>query len=229
MLYYGHPNTPMPWVPRPTGLRHLKSGLTVQGAPAIGRALEMVPPGGRICDLGAGGRRLTSQTVTVDRFVRADVDLCADLTAVGLRSRQFDLVVCTGTLEHVPDPAAVVAEMKRLAKPGGLVHIEVPFIQGYHPDPGDYWRWTLEGLRLFLTRQGLVEVASGMHMGPLSAFNWVAYDVIRCAFGDGIIGRLARGIAFLGLWPLRGLDRWLLGRPGAHRIPAGVFFLGQCA
>jgi SAM-dependent methyltransferase len=33
----------------------------------------------------------------------------------------FDLVTCQTVLIHVPDPAAVVAEMTRVAKPGGLV------------------------------------------------------------------------------------------------------------
>lgn len=217
----------MPWTPGRTGLHNLRSSLTVQGLPALPRTLALLPPTARICDLGSGGRRLTPETVTVDRFVRSSVDVCSDLGSVGLRSDQFDLVVCTGALEHVHDPTAVVAEIWRLLKPGGLVHIEVPFIQGYHPDPDDYWRWTLSGLRLFLTRQGFVEVISGIHMGPLSAFNWVAYDLVHCCFGSGWIGKIARGFTFLILVPFRRLDSWTIRQAGAECIPSGVYFIGR--
>jgi ubiquinone/menaquinone biosynthesis C-methylase UbiE len=38
----------------------------------------------------------------------------------------FDIVVCTEVLEHVPDPAAVVAELCRVAGPDGRVVISIP-------------------------------------------------------------------------------------------------------
>lgn len=228
MLYYPVGELPsMPWVPGRTGLRNLRSALAIQGSPAIPRTLALLSPGARICDLGSGGRRVTAHTVTVDRAVGGEVDLCSDLTAVGLQSHQFDLVICTGTLEHVPDPDAVIAEIRRLLKPGGLAHIEVPFIQGYHPDPGDYWRWTLEGLRLFLSRHGFSEVASGIHMGPVSALNWVIYDFMHGLFGRGWAGKLARGATFVVLAPWRFLDAWMIHRADAERIPSGVYFVGR--
>lgn len=38
----------------------------------------------------------------------------------------FDLVTCQTVLIHVPDPAAVVAEMARVTRPGGLVAVAEP-------------------------------------------------------------------------------------------------------
>jgi 2-polyprenyl-3-methyl-5-hydroxy-6-metoxy-1,4-benzoquinol methylase len=38
----------------------------------------------------------------------------------------FDVVVCTEVLEHVPDPAAVVAELVRVAGPDGRVVVSIP-------------------------------------------------------------------------------------------------------
>ena len=40
---------------------------------------------------------------------------------------QYDLVVLNEILEHVPDPAALIAEAERACKPGGLIFITVPF------------------------------------------------------------------------------------------------------
>ena len=45
----------------------------------------------------------------------------ADAGRTGLRSRSFDLVHTRTLLVNVPEPAVVVAEMVRLAKPGGRV------------------------------------------------------------------------------------------------------------
>ncbi|MBX2807031.1 MAG: bifunctional 2-polyprenyl-6-hydroxyphenol methylase/3-demethylubiquinol 3-O-methyltransferase UbiG [Cellvibrionaceae bacterium] len=38
------------------------------------------------------------------------------------RAERFDIVTCMEMLEHVPDPAAIVAACARLAKPGGHVY-----------------------------------------------------------------------------------------------------------
>ncbi|MFM8861235.1 MAG: class I SAM-dependent methyltransferase [Acidimicrobiia bacterium] len=47
----------------------------------------------------------------------------ADVAALPFASGAFDYVVCSHTLEHVPDPAAAVAELCRVAPSG---YIEVP-------------------------------------------------------------------------------------------------------
>lgn len=38
----------------------------------------------------------------------------------------FDIVICTEVLEHVPDPAAVVRELVRVAGPDGRVIVSIP-------------------------------------------------------------------------------------------------------
>jgi len=39
---------------------------------------------------------------------------------------EFDIVLCTEVLEHVPDPAAVIAELTRVAASGGRVVVSIP-------------------------------------------------------------------------------------------------------
>lgn len=46
----------------------------------------------------------------------------------------------------VDKPDRVVQELYRILMPGGLVYMDVPFLLGYHPDPVDYWRFSLSGL-----------------------------------------------------------------------------------
>ena len=52
--------------------------------------------------------------------------ITADAGRTGLRSRSFDLVHARTLLINVPEPAVVVAEMVRLAKPGGRVAAAEP-------------------------------------------------------------------------------------------------------
>ena len=49
----------------------------------------------------------------------------------------FDLVLCTETFEHIPDPVRAMAKLTNLVKPGGLIIITVPFISLMHQAP--YW------------------------------------------------------------------------------------------
>lgn len=86
---------------------------------------------------------------------RVPADYHGDITKTGLPDGSFDLVLATGVLEHVEDDHALMREMTRLAKPGGLVYIEIPFLQQYHDDPIDCRRLTQPGLARFMKGFGL--------------------------------------------------------------------------
>jgi SAM-dependent methyltransferase len=57
---------------------------------------------------------------------RPDADLRLDLQATGLPDASFDAVLCSHVLEHVPDDAAALAEIRRVLTPGGWALIVVP-------------------------------------------------------------------------------------------------------
>jgi SAM-dependent methyltransferase len=80
-------------------------------------------------------------------------DLCAPLGDHGV----FDVVICEQVIEHVPDPAAAAANLRRLCVPGGHVVVSTPFLIRVHELWGmqDYWRFTPRGLQTLLERAGL--------------------------------------------------------------------------
>jgi SAM-dependent methyltransferase len=47
----------------------------------------------------------------------------ADAKATGLPERSFDIVFCNNFLHHMPDPVPLWREIKRLARPGGLIYV----------------------------------------------------------------------------------------------------------
>ncbi len=99
----------------------------------VAAAARDVPPGARVLDVGAGDapyRELFAHAeyVTTDweqslheGALRADVIASAD--ALPLEDAAFDMVLLLQVLEHVPDPAAVLAELHRVLKPGGLLFV----------------------------------------------------------------------------------------------------------
>jgi predicted SAM-dependent methyltransferase len=128
------------------GVAAIVPTLTWQVRPQVEKLVRQLPAEARIIDLGAGGRRLAPNVTTVDFDAKVHSDLCADVTKTPFADGFFDLVMASGVLEHVADDEALMREMVRLARPGGLVHIELPFLQQYHDDPIDCRRLTEPGL-----------------------------------------------------------------------------------
>ena len=101
--------------------------------------------GARALDVGCGGGLLSESLVRagavvtgidlapgmieVARLHAASVGLVVDyqLTSAealaDTRPESFDVVTCMEMLEHVPDPAVMLATLARLARPGGLVFV----------------------------------------------------------------------------------------------------------
>ena len=67
----------------------------------------------------------------------------------------FDVVVCDQVLEHVVDPPKAVRTLRAMVRPGGYVVVATPFLIRLHDAPGDYWRYTPDGMRLLLESAGL--------------------------------------------------------------------------
>jgi len=59
------------------------------------------------------------------RYSRALAEAGARVVAIDLR-QPFDLVFCASLIEHVPDPAQLLREIRRLLTPEGLVYLSFP-------------------------------------------------------------------------------------------------------
>lgn len=56
-------------------------------------------------------------------------------------------VVCVSTLEHCQDWWRVFLNMKTVLRPEGFMYFAVPSPGfQYHPEPDDYWRFSLQGV-----------------------------------------------------------------------------------
>jgi ubiquinone/menaquinone biosynthesis C-methylase UbiE len=83
---------------------------------------ERVAPGGRVVGLDADPNHVAMATELVMTLQLPDVEiLLGDARDTGLASDSFDVVHGRTLLITVPEPTAVLAEMVRVARPGGWV------------------------------------------------------------------------------------------------------------
>jgi SAM-dependent methyltransferase len=138
--------------------------LRKQLAKAISDSLKTagIGPGCRVLELGCGTRPYESLVLASGaEYYGADLHgnphadlLIDDAGHVQAHDASFDLVLSIQVLEHVPDPAAYLAESRRLLRTDGWLALSTHGIFIYHPCPLDFWRWTGAGLRRVVEQAG---------------------------------------------------------------------------
>jgi SAM-dependent methyltransferase len=173
-----------------------------------------------VCDLGSGTSTYGDHVVAIDGYAYDNVHVVCDLAALPFANATVDGIVSQAVLEHVPDPAAHVAEMLRVLRPGGRVHCFFPFMQGFHASPHDYSRMTMRGLEHLF--RDFTDCKVRVAGGPTSGLVWTLQEWIAIAASFGS-ERLYRAIVPLTwvLSPLKYIDSILMKYPSAHVISSG--------
>ncbi|MCU1266083.1 MAG: Methyltransferase type 11 [Acidobacteria bacterium] len=137
---------------------------------------DELPAGDNLLDFGCGNnpyKALFSEKFTnyisadLPGNERAEVIIRSDGTLPSFDD-SFDCVLSSQVLEHVIDPALYLREAFRVLKPGASLILSTHGWWAYHPDPCDYWRWTIDGLRLQLETAGFEIVVTKGVFGPES-------------------------------------------------------------
>lgn len=142
----------------------LAYGAAVAGvAEALAGPVLQIGARSQVIDKSAGDRQTWRSRMAGTAFIGADLDAGENVDAVfdicwPLERIQaalapaghsaFGAVICAHLLEHVKDPFQAARNIMALTAPGGRVFIQVPWVQGFHGFPDDYWRISASGLEL---------------------------------------------------------------------------------
>lgn len=187
----------------------------------------LFPRDALILNLGSGPKIISDAVINIDATPFHGVALLADITCLPIRDSSIDAVICECVLEHVSEPTKVVHEIERILKPGGQVYISVPFIDGYHASPDDYYRWTASGLRHALNN--FSEKEFSLAWGPTSGLVIIsAYWLgILLSFGSVIVSQMLMLFFLLLFSPLKLLDIIFKYYPASQNIATGFYFIGS--
>jgi SAM-dependent methyltransferase len=98
--------------------------------------------------------------------------------ALPYESDSFDFVLSDQVLEHLEgNPEDAIRECCRVLRPGGYMVHTTCFQMGYH-GPGDFWRFSPEGLRYICRDVGTVLEASGWGHPFVPLFTFARVDRI---------------------------------------------------
>jgi SAM-dependent methyltransferase len=144
---------------------------------AVAAFARSLPEGDLVLDAGAGECRHAA-VFDRQRYVAVDLavgdamwdysrlDCVADLARLPFPNDRFDASLNVVTLEHVPEPRAVVEEIMRVLRPGGQLLVIVPAAWELHQPPNDYYRFTRYGMRYLLDAAG----CSHIRIVPMGGF-----------------------------------------------------------
>ena len=173
---------------------------------------------GRTLDMGGGQRNSyyhllkiegTLESVNIDPSMKPT--LLADLNApLPLATASYDNAISLNTFEHIRNDTLAIGETVRVLKPGGQLHMIVPFLYRVHGSPSDYHRHTAFWWVDFLFASGLSSetlTVEPLMWDPLSS----AFSLVEFQFGRlrGMLKRLIMLVSVLSH------TRW----PNSERLP----------
>ena len=182
-----------------------------------------------ILNVGAGYTDYGPRVINLDIFNSGSTHVIASALALPFPNSIADLVILQGVLEHVEDADATLKECVRALKPGGLFYAEMPFLQPYHESPIDLRRNTRPGLTKFC--RPLIEVESGIHIGPASTVTWILRELMAGLLSGGDPTLYPRINSLVGwvMFPLKYADYFLERAPHLHRVASSYYYIGRKA
>jgi SAM-dependent methyltransferase len=140
----------------------------------------------RVLDIGCGINKIPGAVgMDVNPFTAADIVHDLDDLPYPFADDQFDEVVGRHVIEHVRDPMAVMSELHRITRPGGLIKLVAP-------------HWTNPDFATDLTHRN--------HLNSYSFRNMVIGREVFPFYTEARFRQRSTRVTLLNLWKLFGLE-----------------------
>jgi SAM-dependent methyltransferase len=184
---------------------------------------------GRILNIGSGAKDFGEKCINLDVEPFDNVDIVGDGRSMPFSDQVFDLVILEYVLEHILDTSRLISEIHRVLKIGGIVYVTVPFMQGYHGNPRDYYRFTVEGINELWNRFKFIKIACEPSGGPTSALICMIkeYLAILFSFNNKTLYSILSQLFIIPFFPFKYLDLILSKNINAHNISYSILYIGK--
>ena len=178
-----------------------------------------------VIDVGAQSQVLGTDIINFDMAPFSGVNIVGNALRLPIATRSVDMIINTGVLEHVEDLDKVLAEFYRVLRSGGVVYTEIPFMQGYHPDPTDFQRLTYQGLERAFKNFVIEEM--DVSSGPWSNLTWLVRELAASLFNsERKFTWVWMLMGWLTFW-LKYLDNVALRGRFAHRVASSYYVIAR--
>ena len=173
------------------------------------RKIETFVAKGRVLDIGCGrgitlsqlrddgwdvaGVEISEAAAAHARSLLGDTIFVGDVLGAPWPEGSFDVINIWHVLEHLPDPAAVLARCRALLRAGGLLVVAVPNLESiqaafagplwFHLDvPRHYWHFGATNLRALLEREGFAVHEASHFSVEQNPYGWIQSLLNRAGF-----------------------------------------------
>lgn len=159
-----------------------------------------------------------------DRCQHAPPDLVWVDGRIPLPEASIDSALCTEVLEHCPSPAAILAEVHRVLKPGGSLVLTLPFLWPLHEVPHDWCRYSPFALKELLSNAGF-DVSE---LRPLGGYDRSLAQMLGLWLRRRPMNRFLRATLTIMFYPIWTILR-LSPEPDASGFGEGLMITGLMA
>jgi ubiquinone/menaquinone biosynthesis C-methylase UbiE/uncharacterized protein YbaR (Trm112 family) len=133
---------------------------------------------GLVLNLSAGGsKEKFDHVVEVEYAIFRHTDVVADAHALPFDDECFDAIVVMNAFEHYRDPHKVAAELHRILKPDGRIHIRTAFLQPLHEKPWHFFNCTRYGLAEWFKYFETERLHVSKNFCPNHTMAWIASEL----------------------------------------------------
>ena len=188
--------------------------------------VQNLPNDAKVLNVGSGSRKLREGTINIDIIPFEGVDIVASGEQLPFFNESVDAIVLDNVLEHARKPYKIIEESLRVLRSKGSIYVAVPFVIPYHSSPGDYYRWSEEGLRELLS--DFEEQELKIQYGPTAAFTVTLSEWLAILFScnSRILYTIVLILATVITAPLKLLDYILSRYKNARSMPLSFYFIG---
>lgn len=182
----------------------------------MARQASRLAPGSRVLDVGAGSCPYRAMFSHCDyrtqdfKGLQGDqlrsgayggIDYVCDARDIPVADGEFDAIVCTEVIEHVPHPIEVVHEFARVLRPGGVLLVTAPLGSGIHQEPFHYYGgYTPYWYEKFLAEAGFGNIGIEPNGGSFKFYGQESLRFVRTTHPLKLEAPLWVRVAWLPVW-----------------------------